>query len=348
MPDPTSIRRTRSATPWQTPHALAQIQVVDGQQSCPTCRVSDEVEHLVSESFVKQWRSLVASLNVSRCATDAIPVQQFAGPSNDGSGGYWNDGCLLLTPGTGCKGEGDSITTSTPSDNCMTNNRFQSMYALWTILSFNLLLSGDFANLNPFVMATWTNDLAVGINQDPLGITGRRIDNSSDIGAETLLSADWDEEHDLGATANVALMSVAECGGEPTDQKWVFSGTNSTLANKATGACVNVPGCKSTIVYDQCTKTGPSCGPFENSNKMWTLTSTGQLQSASRSDEAECAELQHDKTVQLKRCASPATPEQMWKYDKSTQQLTSGNGGKSIVSIPLAFAFQTVSSRCLC
>ena len=51
----------------------------------------------------------------------------------------------------------------TPSDNCMTNNRFQSMYALWTILSFNLLLSGDFANLNPFVMATWTNDLAVGI-----------------------------------------------------------------------------------------------------------------------------------------------------------------------------------------
>ena len=49
----------------------------------------------------------------------------------------------------------------------MTNNRFQSMYALWTILSFNLLLSGDFDNLNPFVMATWTNDLAVGIKYDP-------------------------------------------------------------------------------------------------------------------------------------------------------------------------------------
>ena len=98
-------------------------------------------------------------------ATDAIPVQQFAGPA--ASGGYWNDGCLLLTPGTGCKGEGDSVVTATPSDNCMTNNRFQSMYALWTILSFNLLLSGDFANLNSFVMGVWTNDLAVGIKYEP-------------------------------------------------------------------------------------------------------------------------------------------------------------------------------------
>ena len=178
-------------------------------------------------------------------------------------------------------------------------------------------------------------------SQDPLGVVGRRIDNSSDIGAETLLTADWDERHDLGTTANIALMSVAECGGEPADQKWVFSGVNSTLANTATGVCVNVPGCKSTIVYDQCTKTGRSCGPFENSNKIWTLTAVGQLQSSSRSDEAECAELQHDKTVQLKRCASPITPEQTWKYDKSTQQLTSGNGGMSTLHVLI------VASWCL-
>eukprot|EP01047_Picozoa_sp_COSAG01_P119807 COSAG01_NODE_48524_length_380_cov_1.451957_1_plen_100_part_10 len=51
----------------------------------------------------------------------------------------------------------------------MTNRRFRSMYALWTVLSFNLLLSGDFERLNSFVMSTWANDVAVGINQDHLG-----------------------------------------------------------------------------------------------------------------------------------------------------------------------------------
>jgi len=120
---------------------------------------------------------------------NALPAQQFAGPH--GSGGYcaqlstlmpdaaWrrfsdsgltavagccapgNDGCLLLTPGTGCRGEGDSVADGdNPSDDCMTNRRFRSMFALWTVNSFNLLLTGDFAQLNSFVMGTWTNDVS--------------------------------------------------------------------------------------------------------------------------------------------------------------------------------------------
>jgi hypothetical protein len=57
----------------------------------------------------------------------------------------------------GCH-KGDSPTDSTPSDSCMTNARFVSMYSIWTVMAFNLLLVGDFAKLNPFVMGTWTND----------------------------------------------------------------------------------------------------------------------------------------------------------------------------------------------
>ena len=114
------------------------------------------------------WTAALSNLQ------NALPVQQFVGPHR--SGGFWNDGCLPLTPGKGCKGEGDSIYDGdSPSDDCMTNRRFQSMYALWTVNSFNLLLSGDFAQLNPFVMSTWTNDVAVGINQDRLGKNRKRL-----------------------------------------------------------------------------------------------------------------------------------------------------------------------------
>ena len=62
--------------------------------------------------------------------------------------------------------------------------------------------------LNDFVMSTWTNDIAVGINQDALGVAGRRIDNSSALGANTILSAEF-EPLKLGSSANVALMAVA-------------------------------------------------------------------------------------------------------------------------------------------
>ena len=52
--------------------------------------------------------------------------------------------------------------------NCMSDDRFQSMYAIWTIMSFNLLLVGDFAKLNEFVMETWTN--VSGVNALHLGL----------------------------------------------------------------------------------------------------------------------------------------------------------------------------------
>ena len=78
---------------------------------------------------------------------NALPVQQYI--RGNGQGGYWNDGSLQLTPGMGCH----------DASNCMSNDRFQSMYALWTIMSFNILLVGDFAKLNPFVMGTWTNQV---------------------------------------------------------------------------------------------------------------------------------------------------------------------------------------------
>jgi len=61
----------------------------------------------------------------------------------------------------------------------MSNDRFQSMFSLWTILSFNILLVGDFAKLNPFVMKTYTNDVAISINQDPLGHGAVRIDGGT-------------------------------------------------------------------------------------------------------------------------------------------------------------------------
>jgi alpha-galactosidase len=93
------------------------------------------------------WTAIMKNLE------NALPVQQYIGTT--AHGGYWNDGSLMLTPGMGC---------SNPA-NCMSDERFKSMFALWTILSFNILLVGDFAKLNEFVMETWTNDWAIAINQ---------------------------------------------------------------------------------------------------------------------------------------------------------------------------------------
>ena len=160
-----------------------------------------------------------------------------AGPT--ANGGYWNDGSLQLTPGFGCH-NGDTPTNPSPSDSCMTDPRFVSMYSIWTIMAFNLLLVGDFAKLNPLVMGTWTNDRMLAINQDDLGTPAVRID-----GGKT---------HDLTADQG-AQMAVAECGGEPANQKWVM-GADGRISNTATKTCLDVATCQTWIT---CECDNPPC-----------------------------------------------------------------------------------------
>merc|ERR1719221_201092 len=120
----------------------------------------------------------------------------------------------------------------------MTNDRFQSMYALWTILSFNMLLTGNFSKLDDFVMATWSNDIAVGINQDAVRVPAMRIDNATDLTVGAVFSEE-SPVHRLGVGQNFAFMTVAECGGEQDEQEWIFD--SGALTNAGSKTCIGLP-----------------------------------------------------------------------------------------------------------
>ena len=82
----------------------------------------------------------------------------------------------------------------------------------WTILSFNILLVGDFAKLNDFVMGTWTNDWAVGINQDALRKGAVRVDNGTVGEGALLLTAAEQEQAKAAVSTSYTQMKVQECG----------------------------------------------------------------------------------------------------------------------------------------
>eukprot|EP01052_Picozoa_sp_SAG31_P024688 SAG31_NODE_2117_length_6412_cov_7.762712_5_plen_153_part_00 len=151
-------------------------------------------------------------------------------------------------------------------------------------------------------MSHWTNDWAIAINQDALGLGAIRVDGAN--ASEPLVA-----EKEMTVYNQ---MKLEECGGEPADQKWTFDKPMAGfIFNPATKQCLNVEGCGSKVIYDACTTSGKTCGPpgtGKFANERWSITASGQLVSALAT--THCATVQRDKTVTLTKCETPVPENQ--------------------------------------
>ncbi|XP_012880386.1 PREDICTED: alpha-N-acetylgalactosaminidase [Dipodomys ordii] len=96
------------------------------------------------------WKSVLSILDWFVSHQNIL--QPVAGP------GHWNDPDMLLIGNFGLSFE-----------------QAQAQMALWTILAAPLFMSNDLRTISPQNMDILQNPLMIKINQDPLGIQGRRI-----------------------------------------------------------------------------------------------------------------------------------------------------------------------------
>ena len=110
-------------------------------------------------------------------------IGQFAGAHPEG--GYWNDGSLQLSPGTGCPRKRSCQTAQqcgggaqcvggtctgghTAAATCMTHARHRTQFSAWALLGMNLVTTGNLPLIHerdPYVTQTWTNDEAIAVNR---------------------------------------------------------------------------------------------------------------------------------------------------------------------------------------
>ncbi|XP_049628407.1 alpha-N-acetylgalactosaminidase-like [Suncus etruscus] len=96
------------------------------------------------------WTSVLSILDWFVTHQDIL--QPVAGP------GHWNDPDMLIIGNKGLNFE-----------------QARSQMALWTILAAPLLMSTDLRSISPQNVDILQNSLMIKINQDPLGIQGRRV-----------------------------------------------------------------------------------------------------------------------------------------------------------------------------
>ncbi|XP_067998680.1 alpha-N-acetylgalactosaminidase isoform X2 [Melanerpes formicivorus] len=96
------------------------------------------------------WSSVLSILDWFSANQDVL--QPVAGP------GHWNDPDMLIIGNFGLSYE-----------------QSRSQMALWTVMAAPLLMSNDLRTISPSAKEILQNPLMIRINQDPLGVQGRRI-----------------------------------------------------------------------------------------------------------------------------------------------------------------------------
>ena len=152
---------------------------------------------------------------------------------------------------------------------------------------------------------------------------------------------------------------MAECGGEPDLQKWLFGAPlpDGFVSNGKAKVCLNVKGCGSEIIFDGCTASGPGtcAGKGSFANEQFDLLTDGTLRTR-LSDSVpahhglgQCVYADPSGLLSLVPCTthaythgipSPTTPTTMtptkkpstFKWDNVSQQLTTPIDGKCLTA----------------
>src|SRR6266849_4770852 len=106
----------------------------------------------------KEWKpGDCCSYGVVDIVDAEADLYSYAGP------GHWNDPDMLEVGNGG-----------------MTDVEYRSHFSLWAILAAPLIAGNDLRNMRPEIRDILTNKEVIAINQDPLGMQGRRVSKSGD------------------------------------------------------------------------------------------------------------------------------------------------------------------------
>ena len=219
---------------------------------------------------------------------------KYAGP------GGWNDPDMLEVGNGG-----------------MTTTEYKTHFGLWAISKAPLLIGCDVTQMSQDTKEILTNPEVIAVNQDPLGIQGKKI-------KKTKIDFPEGVEPKL---INSELI-VDECNGK-INQKWYINEDNSIRNNNDDNFCIDIPACSSedVRVSTYICHIGDKSVCQESKNQEWEYTEQKTI--VSRMNNTRCLEVTKDGNyVQSNKCSN--SENQKWEYSKEDHTIK--NKGKCLSS----------------
>ncbi len=149
----------------------------------------------------------------------------------------------------------------------MTDSEYVTHFSLWAISKAPLIIGCDVSKMSPATLATLTNPEVIAINQDPLGVQGKKV-----AFASTRLT-------NVSAEAVVANCSSLSSKLDPKGLQWTFNPQDGSIRSMLNGRCLSIESCSTTeaanIVLNDCHINDPQA-QCQGKNQQWTVNTADQ------------------------------------------------------------------------
>jgi hypothetical protein len=146
----------------------------------------------------------------------------------------------------------------------MTDAEYVSHFSLWAISKAPLLIGCDVTKITNATVQILTNPEVIAVNQDPLGIQGKKVAFAS---SQLLNTSD-----------NVAVMNCSS-NVEPKRHQWTYNPQDGSFRSAFNGRCLSVYGCRTRerefVVLDDCQINDPQ-SKCQGKNQQWIINASDQ------------------------------------------------------------------------
>lgn len=148
----------------------------------------------------------------------------------------------------------------------MTDAEYISHFSLWSISKSPLLIGCDVTKMSNATLATLTNPEVIAVNQDPLGVQGKKVGFQSAQSPNAVSAVD------------IISCSSVTADIEPRRFQWVYHAQDGSIRSVLNGKCLSIEGCNTAsanVVLTECRINDPQA-PCQGKNQQWTINANDQ------------------------------------------------------------------------
>jgi hypothetical protein len=149
----------------------------------------------------------------------------------------------------------------------MTDTEYTSHFSLWSISKAPLLIGCNVNKMSNTTLAILTNREVIAVNQDSLGVQGRKVAFQSSK-----------------FSSSSSEVSVTSCSSstrhiEPRRFQWTYNSQDGSIRSAFNGKCLSIESCNNAenanLVLNECRINDPQA-PCQGKNQQWLVNTNDQ------------------------------------------------------------------------